>query len=97
MTANGSLMAFSPIMTAWFVPQGFVRPSGQVKPSGRASSDWNTLAEVLFEVFADNENEFAKSGLDGVVDGVVHDGFAVGTQSVQLFQASVAAAHAGCQ
>ena len=55
------------------------------------------LAEVLFEVFADNEDEFAESGLDGVVDGVIHDGFTVGTQSVQLFQASVAAAHAGCQ
>ena len=55
------------------------------------------VAEVLLEVFADDEDQFAKTGVDGVVDGVVHDGFAVGAETVKLFQAAVTAAHTCCE
>ena len=53
------------------------------------------LAEVPLEVLADDKHQLAEAGVDGVVDGVVHDGLAVRTQSVQLLQSAVAASHAG--
>ncbi len=53
------------------------------------------FAEVLLEVFAYYENNLAESGVYGIVDRIVHDGFAVGSESVKLFETSVAAAHAG--
>ena len=40
------------------------------------------LAEVIFEVFADDKDELAEAGVDGVVDGIVHDGFAVRSETV---------------
>ena len=55
----------------------------------------NDFAEVVFEVFTNDKHEFAKAGVDGVVDGVVHDGFAVGAELVKLLEAAVTAAHAG--
>ena len=55
----------------------------------------NLCAELLFEVLANHPYNLAESSLDSIVDGVVHDGFAVGTQSVELFQSAVAATHAG--
>ena len=57
----------------------------------------NLLAEIFFKILADDEDKFAESGLDGVIDGVVHNSFTVGTQSVQLLQTTVTAAHTGCQ
>ena len=53
--------------------------------------------ELFFEVFTDDPYDLAESSLDGVVDTVVHDGFAVGAQTIELFQASVAASHACCK
>ena len=50
---------------------------------------------ILLKIFTDNEYYFTKSTTNGVVNRIVHDSFAVGTQSVQLFQAPVTAAHAG--
>ena len=55
------------------------------------------VAELLFEVFADNENYFPESCLDGIVDTVVHDGLAVWSQTVKLFQTAVAASHSCCE
>ena len=55
------------------------------------------LAEVCLEVFADDEYDFAEAGLDGIVYRVVHDGFTVGAEAVELLQAAIAAAHAGCK
>ena len=55
------------------------------------------LAEILLKVFADDEDNLAESGLDGIVDRVVHYGLAVGAESVELLEPSVAAAHAGGQ
>ena len=57
----------------------------------------HNAAEVVFEVLADNEYQLAEAGVDGVVDGVVHDGFAVGAETVKLFQAAVTAAHTCCE
>ena len=55
----------------------------------------NLLTEILFKILADYEDQFAESGLDGIVDGVVHDGFTMRSQTVKLFQTSVTAAHTG--
>ena len=57
----------------------------------------NLVAEILFEILADNEDEFAKSGIDSIIDRIIHDGFTIGAQSIQLFQATVTTAHTGSQ
>ena len=57
----------------------------------------NLVAEVLFKIFTDYENELAKTGIDGIVNRIIHDSFAIRSQSVQLFQATITAAHTGCQ
>ena len=46
---------------------------------------------------ADHEDDFAESGADGVVYGVVDDGFFIGSDAVHLFERSVARSHAGGQ
>ena len=53
--------------------------------------------ELFFEVFTDDPYDLAESGLDGIVDTVVHDGLAVRSQTVELLQAAVTAAHACCK
>lgn len=53
------------------------------------------LAEIVFEIFADNKHEFTEAGVDGVVDRVVHDGLSLGAERVELFEATIAAAHTG--
>ena len=55
------------------------------------------LAEVCLEIMADNEHYLAESGLKSVVDTVVHDGLALRTYAVELFETAIAAAHAGCK
>ncbi len=42
----------------------------------------NLIAELFLKVLADNPNDFAKTGLNGIVDAVVHDGLALRAQSV---------------
>ncbi len=54
----------------------------------------DVVAEDLFEVFADDEDDVGEAGLEGVVDGVVHEGFAVGADGFDLFESAEAAAHA---
>ena len=49
--------------------------------------------EFLFKAVADDEDHFAETGADGVVDRIVHDDFAVGAYAVHLLQAAVTAAH----
>ena len=55
------------------------------------------VTEVLFKVFSDNEYDFSESSLDSVVDRIVHDGFTIGSQTVELFQSTITAAHAGSE
>jgi len=50
-----------------------------------------------FEVAADDKNEFPKSAAQGVVDGVINDGFARRSDGINLFQTAVAAAHASSE
>jgi hypothetical protein len=57
----------------------------------------NFFAEISFKVFADNENDFAEACFDCVIDLIVHDSFAVRTETIKLFQASITAAHAGSE
>ena len=51
--------------------------------------------EFLFETMTYHKHHFAKSGAYGVVNGVVHNDFAVRPNAVHLFQSTVAAAHSG--
>ena len=55
------------------------------------------LAEIVFEVFADYKYELTEAGVDGVVDRVVHDGLSLGAERVELFEATIAAAHTGSE
>ena len=52
------------------------------------------LTEFLLESTTDDEDDLAKSSTDGIVDRVVHDGFARGTDTIQLLKTAVATAHA---
>ena len=52
------------------------------------------IAEVVFKILADHKHNFAESGLHGVVDRIVHDGFAVRAKGVELLETAVARAHA---
>ena len=51
------------------------------------------LTELLFEITTDNENNLTEACLNSIVNRIIHDGFTVWTQTVQLFQTSVTAAH----
>ena len=53
--------------------------------------------EGLFDGMSDDENDFAKTCLNSVIDGVFHDGFAGGADAVHLFEAAITAADAGGQ
>ena len=55
------------------------------------------VAEILLKGFADNEDDFAKACLNGIIDGIIHDGLTIGTQTVKLFQTSIAATHTGSE
>ena len=85
MTANGSCTASAAIITAWFVPHGFTRPSGTVSALGQVvqllkdeldgdapaeALGRKDLAELLLEGVADDENHLAETGADRVVDRI---------------------------
>src|ERR1035438_7255122 len=55
----------------------------------------DNFAELRFDVVADNEHERAKTGAHRVENGIINDGFAARADGVNLFQPTVAAAHAG--
>ena len=57
----------------------------------------NLVAELVFKVASDNPHDFAESGLDGIVDGVIHDGFTIGAERIKLLQTAIAATHSGSQ
>ena len=53
--------------------------------------------ELLFEVLADDPYHLTESGLDGVVDTIVHDGLAVWSQTIELLQSAITASHASSE
>ena len=53
--------------------------------------------ELLFEVLADYPYHFTESGLDGVVDTIVHDGLAIRSQTIELLQSAITASHASSE
>ena len=59
---------------------------------GKAGAD--LVAELGFEIAADDEDDFAEASADGIEDGVVEDDFTGGAHGVELFEAAVTAAHA---
>ena len=51
--------------------------------------------EIFFKVFSNNEHHLSESTFNGIVDRVVHDGFTVWSQPVELFQSAITAPHTG--
>ena len=49
------------------------------------------LFKRLLNVVADDKDDLVKTGLDGVMNGIVHDDLAVGTDGSQLFDAAAEA------
>jgi len=49
------------------------------------------LAEIRFDILADDENNAAKAGGNGVMDGIIHDDFAVHANRRQLLDAAAKA------
>ena len=85
------------------MPHGLTRPFGQVveflenEIHGDAPAEAvgrEDLAELLLEGVADDEDDLAETGTDGVVDRVIDDGLVVGTDAVHLFERPVAGTHA---
>ncbi len=83
ITANGPSIRPAAIITAWFVPHGFTRPSGSAKPSGQhvqllvdvvhldaaaEAPGREDLAELALEGVAYDEYHLAEAGAHGVVD-----------------------------
>ena len=64
--------------------------STAMRPAGRPRRPRGTRLEGV----ADDEDDLAEAGADGVVDRIVDDGLAVGTDTVHLFERPVAGAHA---
>ena len=57
----------------------------------------NRRFHLIFERLADNVHHFAKTGLHGVVNAIINNGFSVRAQAVHLLEAAIAAAHSGCK
>ena len=57
----------------------------------------NLIAKVLLKILADYKYNLTKSGLNGIINRIIHDGFTIRAQSVKLFQPTVAASHACCE
>ena len=55
------------------------------------------LLHLLTEILADDIDDLAESGLDGIINRIVDDGFSVGADAIHLFESSIAAAHSGGQ
>ena len=54
------------------------------------------LHEVLLDGFLDNNDDGIKTGLMGIVNGIVQNGLPLAAHGVDLLQSAVTAAHAGC-
>ena len=56
---------------------------------------FNDLFKISLEILSDDINHFSESCLNGIVNGIIYDGFSVRTEAVHLLESSVAAAHSG--
>ena len=84
-TAFGTLEAFGQIIQC--LENQFTRDMSFV-----LADDF--VAEILFKILADHKDQFAETGLNGVIDRIVHNRFAVRAQAVQLLQTAITASHA---
>ena len=57
----------------------------------------NLFPEIFLEQVAYDKNDFSKSPSNGIVNGIIHDGFSIRTETVELFEASITATHSGGQ
>ncbi|MPN14559.1 hypothetical protein SDC9_161886 [bioreactor metagenome] len=55
----------------------------------------NDFVKVLLNPSVDDEDNLFEPGLHGVVEGIVHNDFAVLANGVDLLESAVATAHAG--
>jgi len=62
-------------------------------PIGKPRAD--PVFEGLGEILPDDEDHPAETRADGIEDGVVENGFAIGAHRVHLLEAPVAGAHTG--
>ncbi|MPM74990.1 hypothetical protein SDC9_121980 [bioreactor metagenome] len=53
--------------------------------------------EIIFKRLPDHKNQLSEAGIHCVINRIVHNGLAVGAQSVELFQPSVTTSHSCCQ
>ena len=52
---------------------------------------------VFEEVFAHDVHDLAEASLDGIVYGIINNGFTGGAEAVHLFESAIAAAHTGSE
>ena len=57
----------------------------------------NDITEVLFKILADDKYHLAKTSTHSVKHAIVHDGFTIRSEAIQLFQATVTATHTSSQ
>ena len=55
------------------------------------------LTEIFFKIFSDYEYNLSKSATDSIKNGIVHNCFTIGSQTVKLFQTSITTSHSGSQ
>ena len=52
---------------------------------------------IVFDLLAHDEHDLTKATANGIVQGIIYDGLAVGTELVELLDSTVAAADPGSQ
>ena len=63
--------------------------------TGKASTD--LALKRLLKILTNNEYNLTETGADSIIHGIVENNFTVGTHGVQLFKATVTAAHTCCE
>lgn len=53
------------------------------------------LFKCRFKIAADDKDDFAEAGFDGVEYGVFNEGLAVGAKRIHLLETAITATHAG--
>ena len=57
----------------------------------------NLCAELLFEILADDPDDFSESCLNGIINTIIHDSLAVWAQTIKLLQTTISASHTSSQ